>query len=563
MFPTPFTSGNQLLDFNLTTWGWIHLLVGLGVALAGVAVWLGRVWARVVAVILVLASAMTSFLFIPHLPVLVADHHRPGRPRHLGADRPRTRRRRLKGIARRVQQRGDDSVVKLRPVVPSALPDSLRRSKNLVVEVDAMPGGYRRRAPSGRLTSSRWPRAGRTIRKLFSNEQRAFLSAHAPDGIELDDLSMLGPNNLLKLKFSPEGFGCRLVADLWMYPDGSRILELSTKCAPAAGFDVAAESRAFLPSRDIDLYGEQQTNTALEFFPGTGTIEERGVIVTTQAPLDGVKRPGSWWSAVRSPEAGGQLGWPLPQGPERSETGLRCSPVFENPMGAILTGSIPVDAVGGIGRSPHDDIVADGPERHPGPSVWSVDRVRQFGDGTEDQSMPIDPALLAKSIVTLTDLDPERDLARTLEQAVLAAKQLFIVDAAGVMPADNDGNLRWASASDQRAQILEGSQESFAAGPCTQAFAAGRPAIMRPWNRGGGKSRSPLSSCRSGLRLASRWSLVAARSAPWMCTRLPRGAGTKPRSARCRPMPGWWRPCSGWPPGPRSRVDWPSRPGRR
>ena len=92
--------------------------------------------------------------------------------------------------------------------------------------------------------------------------------------------------------------------------------------------------------------------------------------------------------------------------------------------------------------------------------------------------MPIDPALLAKSIATLTHLDPDRDLASTLEQAVLAAKQLFMVDAAGVMLADSAGNLRWASASDQRAQTLEGSQESFTAGPCTQAFATGRPAIM-------------------------------------------------------------------------------------
>jgi hypothetical protein len=39
--------------------------------------------------------------------------------------------------------------------------------------------------------------------------------------------------------------------------------------------------------------------------------------------------------------------------------------------------------------------------------------------------MPIDPALLAKSIAALTDLDPQRDLAATLEQAVVAAKQLF------------------------------------------------------------------------------------------------------------------------------------------
>ena len=44
--------------------------------------------------------------------------------------------------ARRVQKKGDDSVVKLRPVVPDDLPTGLRNSPNLVVEVDAMPGGF-------------------------------------------------------------------------------------------------------------------------------------------------------------------------------------------------------------------------------------------------------------------------------------------------------------------------------------------------------------------------------------------------------------------------------------
>jgi putative methionine-R-sulfoxide reductase with GAF domain len=92
--------------------------------------------------------------------------------------------------------------------------------------------------------------------------------------------------------------------------------------------------------------------------------------------------------------------------------------------------------------------------------------------------MPIDPAMLAKSIATLTDLDPELDLAATLEQAVVAAKQLFAVDAAGIMLADADGRLRWASASDPLAQALEDNQETFAAGPCVQAFVTGRPAVI-------------------------------------------------------------------------------------
>jgi hypothetical protein len=174
--------------------------------------------------------------------------------------------------ARRVQQRGDDSVVKLRPVVPDDLPSGLRKSKNLVVEVDAMPGGYvcsasLKGTPGG--GGVRAVAAGdRPVRKLFSKEQQSFFSEHAPDGVGLDDLSILGPINLLKLKFSPSGYDRKLVAELWLYPDGTRILELSTKCAPSEAFDVAAATRAFLSSQGVDLSGEQQTKTktALEFF---------------------------------------------------------------------------------------------------------------------------------------------------------------------------------------------------------------------------------------------------------------------------------------------------------
>jgi hypothetical protein len=98
--------------------------------------------------------------------------------------------------------------------------------------------------------------------------------------------------------------------------------------------------------------------------------------------------------------------------------------------------------------------------------------------GSKGTPMPIDPADLAKSIGTLTDLHPEQDLAATLQEAVLAAKQLFEADAAGIMLADMEGKLRWASASDQRAQTLEDNQELFAAGPCAEAFSTGKPAVM-------------------------------------------------------------------------------------
>jgi hypothetical protein len=174
--------------------------------------------------------------------------------------------------ARRSQGRSDDSVVKLRPVVPGQLPDGVRAAETFGVEVDAMPGGYVCSGSyKGELKAGRVKEAmvgERPVRELFSKEQRAFYEAHAPDGIGLDDLAVLGPVNLLKLKYSPDGYDRKLVAELWMYPDGSRILELSTKCRPDEAFQVAAETRAYLSGRGVNLSGEQQTKTrtALEYF---------------------------------------------------------------------------------------------------------------------------------------------------------------------------------------------------------------------------------------------------------------------------------------------------------
>jgi hypothetical protein len=174
--------------------------------------------------------------------------------------------------ARRVAQRGDDSVVKLRPVVPENLSAELRASPNFGVEVDAMPGGF---VCSGSMkramgtTEVKEAVAGdRPIRKLFSKEQRALYAAHAPEGLDLDSLSILGPILVLKLKFAHKEYARKLVVELWLYPDNSMILELSTKCAPSEAFQVAAETRAFLAQHGIDLSGEQETKTkkALRYF---------------------------------------------------------------------------------------------------------------------------------------------------------------------------------------------------------------------------------------------------------------------------------------------------------
>jgi len=163
----------------------------------------------------------------------------------------------------------------------------LRGDAGFTVEVDAMPGGY---VCSGtlKLTVSnaevREVAGGAPgVGAILSKPQQAFLTEHAPEEVALDELSVLGPILVLKLKFEPQGFDGRLVAELWMYPDGSRVLELSTKCAPTEAFQAAAETRAFLFHRGIDVHGEQEAKTAkaLEFFAARS-----GADVVSQRPAE-------------------------------------------------------------------------------------------------------------------------------------------------------------------------------------------------------------------------------------------------------------------------------------
>ena len=174
--------------------------------------------------------------------------------------------------ARRIQGKAGDTVVKLRPVVPDELPDDVRRSRSVSVEVDAVPGGYVCSASmKGKVENAHVRDAvngTRPVRKLFSKEQRAFLTAHAQADVGLDELSILGPIFVLKLRFVPPAFARKLVVELWLYPDASRILELSTKCLPGEAFQVGVEARAYFEKLGVDLSGDQQakTKTALEFF---------------------------------------------------------------------------------------------------------------------------------------------------------------------------------------------------------------------------------------------------------------------------------------------------------
>jgi hypothetical protein len=59
---------NYAFDLDVTAWGWIHLLLGIVVALSGFALLAGRAWAAVVAIVLAVISAVANFFFIPYYP---------------------------------------------------------------------------------------------------------------------------------------------------------------------------------------------------------------------------------------------------------------------------------------------------------------------------------------------------------------------------------------------------------------------------------------------------------------------------------------------------------------
>lgn len=60
---------NYVFEFDVTTWGWIHLIAGIIVVLAGFGVFSGAVWARTIGVIVAFLSALANFMWLPYSPV--------------------------------------------------------------------------------------------------------------------------------------------------------------------------------------------------------------------------------------------------------------------------------------------------------------------------------------------------------------------------------------------------------------------------------------------------------------------------------------------------------------
>ena len=61
-------TANYTFDLDVSAWGWIHLILGLGVLAAAFGLFTGATWAAVVTVVLATLSAIANFFFIPYYP---------------------------------------------------------------------------------------------------------------------------------------------------------------------------------------------------------------------------------------------------------------------------------------------------------------------------------------------------------------------------------------------------------------------------------------------------------------------------------------------------------------
>jgi hypothetical protein len=179
--------------------------------------------------------------------------------------------------ARRMQGGGGDSVVKLRPVNPGNVGEELRRSDQFKIEVDAIPGGFACSGSfKGRCSAQQvleTATGDAPLSTLLSKGQRRFFREHAPEKIGrkktgMDALLPLGPLFVLKSKLRPKTLARALTVELWLFPDGSRNLEISTKCAPDEAFAAASELRTWLDERGVEIAAGQETKTAaaMKFF---------------------------------------------------------------------------------------------------------------------------------------------------------------------------------------------------------------------------------------------------------------------------------------------------------
>ncbi len=178
------------------------------------------------------------------------------------------------GVLARVRggERLNDSVVKLRPIDPDRVPTAMRRCEDFSVEVDVTPdsfvcsGALKQRL--GRTSVERAVEGRSKLRTLFSDDQIALMDSRLSGRVTIDELDALGPVEVHRTRPRDGEPGDGLELQEWMYPDDSRLLEVSTRCTSTDLLQTALDAKALLDLHRITQSGPCPTkaDTTLDYF---------------------------------------------------------------------------------------------------------------------------------------------------------------------------------------------------------------------------------------------------------------------------------------------------------
>jgi hypothetical protein len=63
------TRNGLMIDIDYTTWGWTHLVLGLLAVAAGIGIFAGQMWARVLGIVIAVVSALANMAFLAAYPI--------------------------------------------------------------------------------------------------------------------------------------------------------------------------------------------------------------------------------------------------------------------------------------------------------------------------------------------------------------------------------------------------------------------------------------------------------------------------------------------------------------
>jgi hypothetical protein len=175
--------------------------------------------------------------------------------------------------ARKVDGDDDDSTVKLRPVEPRSLGDWLT-ADGFEVEMDRV--GEREVVSAKLSTVARRGeiddvvRGRRALRTLFSQVQEQLIADFGPAEVAWDHLTVMGPIEVQKWTAGARLLEEDVVVERWRLPNGSDLIEMSTKAPPERATETAEAFRGLLVGLGLEVDGDQQTKTrgALSYFTG-------------------------------------------------------------------------------------------------------------------------------------------------------------------------------------------------------------------------------------------------------------------------------------------------------